>query len=131
MIDTSAIITILQKEDGFERYFSSIQDHPEPLMASPTYLECSLVLRRRVGTPAAITRFDTMLRELGVTIVPFTPEEARLASQAYADFGKGTGHPAGLNFGDCAAYAAAVFRNRPLLWKGNDFTHTGIESALR
>lgn len=130
MIDTSAVISILQKEDGFEQYFDSIGRDPEPLMSAPTYLECSLVLRKKIGSPAAVTRLDTMLRELGVAIVPFTPDEARIASQAYADFGKGMGHPASLNFGDCASYAAAVFRNQPLLWKGDDFTRTGIESAL-
>jgi ribonuclease VapC len=60
-----------------------------------------------------------------------TEHQARLARLAYTDFGKGSGHPAGLNFGDCLSYALATDLREPLLWKGNDFGHTGIQSALR
>lgn len=64
-------------------------------------------------------------------VEPVTQHRARLARQAYADFGKGSGHPAGLNFGDCLAYALALDLREPLLWKGDDFGHTGIRSALQ
>lgn len=63
-------------------------------------------------------------------IEPVTERQARLARQAYADFGKCTGHPAGLNFGDCLSYALALDLSEPLLWKGNDFGHTGVQSAV-
>jgi hypothetical protein len=63
-------------------------------------------------------------------IEPVTEHQARLARQAYADFGTGSGHPARLNFGDCLSYALALDIREPLLWKGDDFGHTGIASAL-
>lgn len=63
-------------------------------------------------------------------IDPVTEHHSRLARQAYADFGKGSGHPAGLNVGDCLSYALALDTCEPLLWKGDDFEHTGIASAL-
>jgi len=63
-------------------------------------------------------------------IEPVTEHQARLARQAYADFGRGSGHPAGLNFGDCLSYALALDTREPLLWKGDEFGHTGIASAL-
>ena len=62
--------------------------------------------------------------------MPTRERHARLARQAYADFGKGSGHPAGLNFGDCLTYALALDSREPLLWKGDAFGHTGIASAL-
>ena len=71
-------------------------------------------------------RLDTTLTKLGIEIVPVTAEQARLARQAYRDFGKGSGHPAKLNFGDCFAYALAAERGEPLLYKGDDFAHAGL-----
>ena len=65
-----------------------------------------------------------------LVVQPVTERQGRLARQAYADFGKGTGHPAGLNFGDCLSYALALDLREPLLLKGNDFGHTGVQSAL-
>ena len=62
---------------------------------------------------------------------PVTERQARLARQAYRDFGRGSGHRAGLNFGDCLSYALALDLREPLLWKGDDFGHTGIASALK
>jgi ribonuclease VapC len=67
---------------------------------------------------------------LGIDIVPVTAEQATIAREAYRDFGKGNGHPAGLNFGDCFAYALAKDRNETLLYKGDDFTQTDVLSAL-
>ncbi|HZA03095.1 MAG TPA: type II toxin-antitoxin system VapC family toxin, partial [Propionibacteriaceae bacterium] len=59
-----------------------------------------------------------------------TPEQARIARMAYRDFGRGSGHPARLNFGDCFAYALAIDSNQPLFYKGDDFRHTDVRSAL-
>ena len=70
------------------------------------------------------------MRDEGIEIVAVTPEHARIARAAYRDFGKGSGHAARLNFGDCFAYALAVERSEPLLFKGDDFTHTDVRSAL-
>jgi ribonuclease VapC len=71
-----------------------------------------------------------LIEEAEITVEPVTERQARLARQAYADLGKGSGHAAKLNFGDCLSYALALDLREPLLWKGNDFGHTGIESAL-
>jgi ribonuclease VapC len=70
------------------------------------------------------------LRDLAVSIEPVTAEQARIAREAYRDFGKGSGHPAQLNFGDVFSYALAKDTGEKLLFKGNDFIHTDVEPAL-
>jgi len=75
-------------------------------------------------------RFDDLLREAQVAIEPVTETQARIARAAYRDFGKGSGHPAKLNFGDCFAYALAKVKDEALLFKGDDFSRTDIRSAL-
>jgi ribonuclease VapC len=66
------------------------------------------------------------VREAGITVEPVTAQHANIARAAYRDFGRGSGHPAGLNFGDCFAYALAVLSREPLLFKGDDFRHAGL-----
>jgi len=80
--------------------------------------------------PSESRRFDEFLREAEVQLEPVSPEQAYLARAAYRDFGKGSGHPARLNHGDCFAYAFAKARREPLLYKGRDFALTDIRSAL-
>jgi ribonuclease VapC len=80
--------------------------------------------------PIASRRFDDLLREAQVIVDPVTEAQARIAREAYRDFGRGSGHPARLNFGDCFAYALAKATNEPLLFKGADFGHTDVMSAL-
>jgi ribonuclease VapC len=84
----------------------------------------------RSRNPRASRLFDLLVRETNIEIAPLTIEQARIARAAYRDFGKGSGHPAGLNFGDCFSYALAIERNESLLYKGNDFVHTDVRSAL-
>ena len=81
--------------------------------------------------PVARRRFDDLLREAGISVEPVTEEQARLAREAYRDFGRGSGHPAKLNFGDCFAYALAKAMDEPLLFKGEDFSRTDVASALK
>lgn len=81
-------------------------------------------------TPRYSSIFDDFLGELSVIIAPVTAEQARLAREAYRRFGRGSGHPARLNFGDCFAYALAKVLDDPLLFIGNDFIHTDIRPAL-
>jgi ribonuclease VapC len=89
------------------------------------------VLESFEDSPADISRsLDELLAEAEFVIEPVTEHQARLARQAYADFGRGSGHRAGLNFGDCLSYALALDTREPLLWKGDDFGHTSIASAL-
>ena len=81
--------------------------------------------------PIASRRFDDLIKEAQIIIEPVTEREARIARDAYRDFGKGSSHPAKLNFGDCFAYALAKFTGEPLLFKGDDFAHTDIKPATR
>jgi len=81
--------------------------------------------------PIASRRFDDLIREAQLVIEPVTEAEARIAREAYRDFGKGRGHPAKLNFGDCFAYALAKSRGEPLLYKGDDFKNTDISARQK
>ena len=80
--------------------------------------------------PIASRRLDELIAEAAISIEPVTAEQARIARQAYRDFGKGSRHPAQLNFGDCFAYALAKELREPLLFKGNDFIHTDVVPAV-
>jgi ribonuclease VapC len=80
--------------------------------------------------PIASRRFDDLVREAQLIVEPVTEAQARIAREAYRDFGRGSGHPARLNFGDCFAYALARSMSEPLLFKGDDFAHTDITPAL-
>jgi ribonuclease VapC len=82
------------------------------------------------GRPLLLDIFDKTIVELRIDIVPVDLAQGRLAREAFRRFGKGTGHPAKLNFGDCFAYALAKATGRPLLFKGRDFARTDIEPAL-
>ena len=73
---------------------------------------------------------DEMILDLEMAIEPVTVEQAKIARQAYRDYGKGSGHPAGLNFGDCFSYALARAKREPMLWKGEDFGHTDLRPAV-
>lgn len=80
-------------------------------------------------SPIASRKFDDFFREASFTVEAVTAEQAQVAREAYRDFGKTSGHPARLNFGDCFAYALAKVMREPLLFKGQDFSHTDIVSA--
>ena len=126
--DTSAIIAILRDEDDAARYARAIAAADTCRLSAASYLECGIVLDSQ-RDPIISRALDEFLDEAGVVIEPVTDRQARLARQAYADFGKGSGHPAGLNFGDCLSYALATDLREPLLWKGDGFGHTGIHCA--
>lgn len=128
IVDTSAIIAILRDEDDADRYARAIVGAETRRLSAAAYLECGIVMDSQ-RDPVLSRALDELLEDAGFVIEPVTERQARLARQAYADFGKGSGHPAGLNFGDCLTYALAVDRREPLLWKGQDFGHTGIHDA--
>src|SRR5437016_4154049 len=98
-------------------------------MSAASFLEAAIVVDLS-RDPIASRRFDDLLEVAGVTIEPVTDKHARLGRAAYRDFGKGSGHPAQLNFGDCFAYALARESGEPLLFKGRDFTYTDVTPAL-
>jgi ribonuclease VapC len=108
----------------------AIADTDRRRMSAANYLEAAIVIDGS-RDPIASRRFDDLLREAGIAIDPVTEEQAKVAREAYRDFGRGSGHAAKLNFGDCFAYALAKTSGEPLLFKGDDFIHTGIAVANR
>jgi ribonuclease VapC len=129
IVDTSAIIAILKEEDDAAVYARAIAAAGARRLSAASYLECGIVLDSQ-RDPIISRGLDELIQEAEFVVEPVTERQARLARQAYADFGKGSGHRAGLNFGDCLSYALAIDVREPMLWKGTDFGHTGVQSAL-
>jgi ribonuclease VapC len=129
IVDTSAIIAILRDEGDAALYAHSIAHADIRRLSAASYLECGIVLDSQ-HDPVISRSLDELIQEAEFVIEPVTEHQARVARQAYADFGKGSGHPAALNFGDCLSYALAVDLREPLLWKGDDFGRTGVQSAI-
>ena len=128
VIDTSAVLAISLAEKDAERYARAIETAEVCRMSAASFLEAAVVIDNR-GDAVASREFDALLRRSGIHIEAVTFEQAQIARQAYRDFGRGR-HPAGLNFGDCLAYALAKVVDEPLLFKGDDFGHTDIRPAL-
>ena len=129
IVDTSAIIAILRDEPDADVYVKAIAAAGAPRISAGTYIEAAIVVDVN-RDPVLSGRFDDLVREAGLRIEPVTEQQARLARRAYRDFGKGSGHPAGLNFGDCFAYALARTSGERLLFKGDDFSHTDVSPAV-
>jgi ribonuclease VapC len=128
IIDASAVLAILLDERDAARFAKAIENAHERRISAAGYLEAALVIDSR-GDAVAQREFDRFFQRSGITIEPITFEQSRIAREAYRDFGKGR-HRAGLNFGDCFAYALARTLDQPLLYKGRDFIHTDIQSAI-
>lgn len=129
IIDSSAIVAIMLSENDAAQHLAALAAAKHPRMSAATYVETGIVADSSRNA-ADGRRLDTLLREARVTIEPVTEAQALIARQAYRDFGRGSGHPAGLDLGDCFAYALAKDLGEPLLYKGAGFTHTDIRSAL-
>ncbi|GAA1918891.1 type II toxin-antitoxin system VapC family toxin [Microbacterium aoyamense] len=129
IVDSSALIALLQGEPTAEAIRSALKESESAAISAATLVEASIVAD---GTRDAVrsSRFDVMIDELSLQVVALTAEQARIARQAYRDYGRGSGHAANLNFGDCFSYALAAERREPLLYVGDDFGHTDIRSAL-
>lgn len=128
IIDSSALVAILAGEADAARYAQAIETDPTPRIGTPALLEASIVLIRWYCDDA-LAALDAFTREAGAEVVAFDLPQLRAAQAAYLRFGKGR-HPAGLDFGDCMSYALAQASGEPLLYKGNDFSHTDIEPTL-
>jgi ribonuclease VapC len=128
IVDTSALAAILFAEPEAAHYTKVIHDADRCLISTGNFLELSIVVEGQLGTDA-LRQCDMFLRRASIVVEPFTVEQAHLARQAFHDFGKGR-HPAGLNFGDCFAYALAKFTGEPLLFKGEDFRKTDVVAAF-
>jgi ribonuclease VapC len=105
------------------------ESETELRLSAASLLEAAIVTDAS-RDPVLSRELDDLVDALGIIIEPVTEHQARIAREAYRDYGKGSGHPARLNFGDCFAYALARDRGEPLLYKGSDFAHTDIRSAL-
>lgn len=124
VIDTSALIAILRKEPEATSFRDAILGDTVRLASAMSKLEAGMVVIGRVGT-VGLPVLDRLLAEFQIAVVPFDEHQADIARDAFARFGKGR-HRAGLNFGDCAAYALAMAEAEPLLFKGTDFGATDV-----
>lgn len=126
IVDTSALVAVLLDEPEAPAIARTMSAAPACRISAATYLELAVVVdgRRDATLSGAV---DALLRRGRMEVVPFTPAQALIARDAYRRFGRGSGHPANLNMGDCFAYALARDLGEPLLFKGRDFALTDIE----
>lgn len=129
IVDTSAVLALVLDEPRAAEIDAALQAAPTPRMSAATWVELFTVVDRRLS-PQQRRRILRLLDAYGVRVEPFTAEQAVVAAQAMHDFGKGSGHAAGLDLGDTFSYALASVRDEPLLYVGNDFTHTDLVPAL-
>jgi len=129
IIDASAIIAILRDEPEAPSCAVAIASASSRRISAVNYVEAATVIDGS-RDPVASRRFDDLFRAAKLTIEPVTETQARIAREAYRDFGRGSGHPAALNFGDCFAYALAKETGEPILFKGDDFSRTDLTPAL-
>ncbi len=130
IIDTSALLAILRDEPEALTCAKAIEEAATRRISAANFLEAAIVIDAS-RDPIASRRFDDLLKVAKIAIEPVTEEQARIGREAYRDFGKGSGHPAQLNFGDCFAYALAKATGEPLLFKGDDFPQTDVTPAMR
>ncbi len=126
VIDTSALLAILQNEPERRPFNEGIESAQSRLISAATYLECSMILESRYGAEG-VRDLDHFIARAQITLVPVDAEQARIARDAFRKYGKGR-HRAGLNFGDCCSYALSRAVDQPLLFKGEDFPYTDVEA---
>lgn len=129
IIDTSALVSIIRGEPDGSLFASRLSTADSARISAATLVELSIVIDRD-SSPTSSGLLDQLVERSGIEVVPFTDDQAKIARRAYREFGKGSGHRAGLNLGDCFAYALAKETGEPLLFKGDDFTHTDVTPAL-
>lgn len=125
IVDTSALIAIVRQEADARLYELALGSSPVNRISAGTWVETTIVIDR-LGDPLLSRRLDQLLATARLLVEPVTASQARLAREAYRDFGRGSGHPAALNYGDCFAYALARESGEPLLFKGDEFAQTDI-----
>lgn len=127
VVDTSALLVVLLGEPEAETFARLLADDPKIMISAFNALESAIVIEATKGE-AGGRELDLLLHRARIDIIPFTADQVELALTAWRQFGKGH-HPAGLNIGDCCAYALAKYSGEPLLFKGNDFNRTDIRSV--
>ena len=125
ILDSSAILAILQNESDAAAHVRAIEKADRCRISSATYVEVATIADAR----AIAKEFDALIKKARVIIEPLTEDQARIAREAYREYGKGN-HAARLNLGDCFAYALSKDLDEPLLFKGEDFAQTDVEPAL-
>jgi len=128
VLDTSAIVAILSDEPERRAFNEIIERMTVRCLSAASLLETKMVLFARFG-PQASNAVDAFILHAAIRIEPVGAETAEIAFDAFRRFGRGSGHPAKLNYGDCFSYALAREKRAPLLFKGGDFGHTDIEPA--
>jgi ribonuclease VapC len=128
ILDSSALVAILFKEEDAADYARALRDAASRAIAAPPVVEAAIVAEGRAG-PGMAGELDDLLQAAQAEIIPFTAEHSAIARDAWRRYGKGR-HPAGLNLGDCFAYALAKARGEPLLFKGEDFALTDVKAAI-
>lgn len=129
IVDTSALIAILEGEPGSMRLLSALAAaSPAPRMSAASWVEAGIVADARSARHGE--RLDRVIEELGIEIVPVTVRQAEVARLAYQRFGRGSGSPARVNYGDCFSYALSTTEGRPLLFVGSDFGQTDVAPVL-
>jgi ribonuclease VapC len=129
IVDTSAVMAVIEGEDGSADVEHALAEASTASISTATAVELTSVLMRyaRVEVHREV---DRLLDAWGIQLAPFDAAQARIAQQAYRDYGRGSGHPARLNLGDCFSYALATVSGEPLLFVGDDFTRTDIPAVL-
>jgi ribonuclease VapC len=129
IVDTSAIVAIVLGETGAGTLNEALARSTNSRMSAATYVELCAVMHRR-DRPEINRNVDRLLDAYGIEIEPFDANQARVAAQAYRDYGRGSGHPARLNLGDSYSYALAAVTGEPLLYRGENFPHTDLRPAV-
>jgi len=127
VLDTSALLAILGNEPERRAFNEAIEAADSRALSTANYVETSIVIEVRHGAEG-VRDLELLVERAGIELVPVDASQARIACRAFSRFGKGR-HRAGLNFGDCHAYALATARGETLLFKGDDFVHTDLASA--
>ena len=130
IVDSSAVVAMVREEPGHDDLLTALdRSLSRPMISAVSYVESAIVLDAQ-RDPVLSGRLDQLLDVFQVEVVPVTTSQARRAREAYRDFGRGSGHLARLNFGDVFAYALAAETGETLLYKGDDFGHTDVRSAV-
>ncbi len=129
IVDTSAIVAILKDEPEGLAFSRTLDSAGFVSMSAASYYESSIVIDK-YRDPVLSAKLDELIEDANITIEPVTEEQAQIARLAYRDYGKGSGHAAGLNFGDCFSYALARAKREAILFKGDDFVHTDLRPAV-
>ena len=127
VVDSSVLIAVLLLEPDAEQFLNQLIDADDLYISAVSLVETAMVIEYKKGQTGA-DKLDELLAELTPTIVEFDQKQAALARSAWREYGKGR-HPAKLNFGDCCSYALAKHLNKPLLYKGNDFSQTDLAAS--